>query len=515
MQKLYALGLVLLFTIPLVSCEDDDEVRDPKLISTFQIVRFPNDPCVGSNSVNGTCYTSQECSDKSGTSAGSCADGFGVCCTFIIDTCGSTTSENLTQWKNPSTITAGNCDLTVMPIDDSICSIRLDLTAFVITGPSSDTSARIRRKFGHPFQDLGDTDYGETGSALTGSCLTDTFSATSASISSSPPTICGSAKGEHMYLEADVDRGNYLTFYIADAAASSVTAYPKGVTTLATRSWQIEITQIECTSKTLPPVGCTKYYYNAAGVAQLKSSNWQQSSSTTFGIHLGMQHDRYCIRRERSMCVGCFAAADTNFAVSGRYIAGTAATQANYVVPYGCCGYSTMASLEAVGTQANNLVDGTNSGDAIAADFYDKGLTQWGWDCVIIPGAYVQTADDFSVETVSAEASLKQVLAESPTANIHPIPSGPQICGHSKGLGPGIDELDTSHGWAQDNARLLSLGFSVNLTVCSRQTPFVLEFMSDDLEGVGGGTTAGQSEQMATDGRMSLGFNINFKQFGC
>ena len=44
-----------------------------------------------------------------------------------------------------------------------------------------------------------------------------------------------------MYLEADVDRGNYLTFYIADAAASSVTAYPKGVTTLATRSWQIEV----------------------------------------------------------------------------------------------------------------------------------------------------------------------------------------------------------------------------------------------------------------------------------
>ena len=31
MQKLYALGLVLLFTIPLVSCEDDEEVRDPKL----------------------------------------------------------------------------------------------------------------------------------------------------------------------------------------------------------------------------------------------------------------------------------------------------------------------------------------------------------------------------------------------------------------------------------------------------------------------------------------------------
>ena len=44
-----------------------------------------------------------------------------------------------------------------------------------------------------------------------------------------------------VYLEADVNNGNYLTFYIADAAASSVTAYPKGVTTLATRSWQIEV----------------------------------------------------------------------------------------------------------------------------------------------------------------------------------------------------------------------------------------------------------------------------------
>ena len=128
-----------------------------------------------------------------------------------------------------------------------------------------------------------------------------------------------------------------------------------------------------------------------------------------------------------------------------------------------------MASLEAIGTQANNLVDGTNSGDAIQADFYNKGLTQWGWDCVIIPGAFVQTTDDFSpVDGTAAVANLQQVLAESPTANIHPIPSGPQICGHSKGLGPGIEELDTSHGWAQDNARLLSLGYSVNLTVCCK-----------------------------------------------
>ena len=36
--------------------------------------------CVGSSSRNGTCYTESECEDKGGTAAGSCADGFGVCC---------------------------------------------------------------------------------------------------------------------------------------------------------------------------------------------------------------------------------------------------------------------------------------------------------------------------------------------------------------------------------------------------------------------------------------------------
>merc|ERR1739844_819846 len=137
MQKSYSIGLILVLIAPFVYCEDGEGTRDEKLISTFQIVRFPNDPCVGSNSRNGTCYTSQECSDKSGTSAGSCADGFGVCCTFIITTCGSTSSENLTHWTQPSTVSSGSCALTVCPIDDSICSLRLDFTKFEITGPST------------------------------------------------------------------------------------------------------------------------------------------------------------------------------------------------------------------------------------------------------------------------------------------------------------------------------------------------------------------------------------------
>ena len=47
---------------------------------TWQIDRFNNGPCQG-DSKNGTCYTTEECETKGGTNSGSCASGYGVCCT--------------------------------------------------------------------------------------------------------------------------------------------------------------------------------------------------------------------------------------------------------------------------------------------------------------------------------------------------------------------------------------------------------------------------------------------------
>ncbi len=48
--------------------------------SLFSIVRFPNLACTSTDGQNGTCYSTQECVDSGGTSVGSCAGGFGVCC---------------------------------------------------------------------------------------------------------------------------------------------------------------------------------------------------------------------------------------------------------------------------------------------------------------------------------------------------------------------------------------------------------------------------------------------------
>jgi len=508
MLRLDSIVVLLVLIASLTSClADEESKRDEKLISTFQIVRFPNDPCVGSNTRNGTCYTSQECSDKSGTSAGSCADGFGVCCTFIISTCGKTTSENLTAWTQDTTIasTGGTCSLKVCPIDDSICSIRLDFTTFVITGPSTDSLARVRRRFGHPTMELADA-YAIQGSAQTTSCLTDVFYMRGASPSSTPPSVCATMTGHHMYMEADVDNCNDLTFHLADAATTTAQAITnKGITTLATRTWDITITQIECTSAVNPPVGCTKYFYNAAGRAQITSHNWQV---TTTSIHLGQQHERYCIRRERGMCVGCFATVDSGFQISGR-----SGSNVHYTLPGGCCGYATQTAFGDA-MAANYETDGNGLGGAVAAT---TGLTQTGWDCIIIPGAFLNS-NNGDVNSIASQTSavIQQVITAANT-DIN-TGSGPQICGQGAGIGGGVENIRTEM-WVGIKANLQATaeGVNENRTVCTRSTPFILEFMSDDLDGLGGAAGAAENTEISTAGAAgsNLGFTLTHTQLSC
>jgi len=66
----------------LATLANSAELRDGAgKLAIFQVVKFPNIPCeVTGGTKNGTCYTSEECSDRGGVSDGSCADGYGVCC---------------------------------------------------------------------------------------------------------------------------------------------------------------------------------------------------------------------------------------------------------------------------------------------------------------------------------------------------------------------------------------------------------------------------------------------------
>ena len=82
--------LVLQLLLSFAAAEAGQE-RETKQI--FNIVRFPNTACGSADNFNGTCYTASECSALGGSSSGSCAQGFGVCCVFSLS-CGSRTNAN-------------------------------------------------------------------------------------------------------------------------------------------------------------------------------------------------------------------------------------------------------------------------------------------------------------------------------------------------------------------------------------------------------------------------------------
>merc|ERR1712241_220739 len=122
----------LLLTVSVSSTRaEDDQVeeseREGKVIPIFQVVKFPNDVCKGT-SYNGTCYTAEECNSKGGKNDGSCASGFGVCCTFALS-CGSS-----------STAVTSPCMYTICKCNTNICRIRFDFTTFILASAVAGTA---------------------------------------------------------------------------------------------------------------------------------------------------------------------------------------------------------------------------------------------------------------------------------------------------------------------------------------------------------------------------------------
>jgi len=303
--------------------------RVGKLLSIFQVVRFPNNPCIGANNKNGTCYTSDECDQKGGATTGSCAQGFGVCCTFTVG-CGQMSSENCTYFTSTGS-EGGTCRVSICKCSSNICQLRLDLSTFSITGPSTDTTNIGKATAG--------TLTGEGVKMSTGTqCLTDVFQVTGAT-GTNPPPICGSASGEHMYVDAD-DACNELSFSLGTSAAT-------GTTLVSNRQWNIKISQYECGYSNLAPSGCTQWFFGDDATGTVMTFNFDN------GVHLANQNQNICVRRERGNCKICWTTAiDTDFQVSGK-----SNNMSGFVKGTLCCGYG------------------------------QKGTKTEGYDCVQIPGA--------------------------------------------------------------------------------------------------------------------------------
>jgi len=304
-----------------------------------------------------------------------------------------------------------------------------------------------------------------------------------------------------MYMEADVDRGNKIWFVFTDIATSDTTqtTITRGVGTLATRDWEITISQIECSSATLPPAGCTKYFWANSGRAYVTNYNYNSAAVAAANVHLAQQHERMCIRRERGKCTGCFAAdAAIAFALSLPHDENAALT--HVTVAGGCCGYWTHDAAAIAETTAGQETQGM----ATAAG------AQIGWDCIIIPGAFQLTNN--AAGAALATPTAAQLQSSVSTAALAITPQGPQICGTGGHIGPGVAILNQIPHDAGEGANSVA-GINTTFSVCTRNVPFTLEFMSDDLEGLG--SIDANTEFGVATMPYGQGFNLHFTQLDC
>merc|ERR1719362_1162990 len=262
------------------------DTREGKVLPVFQVVKFPNDVCAGA-SRNGTCYTAEECSTKGGTSDGSCASGFGVCCVFALS-CGGSASENQTYLIQSSVTTLTSpCKYTICPSSTDICRIRFDFTTMVLAGAVAGTVTAAATAVGAA---------GTLNGPLIGDCVDDQFSI-SGGTGRSTPTICGTNTGYHMIVDAD-STGN--TCHTA--------LFNIGGTTSTSRSWNILITQYACgdTDSSGWP-GCLQYYTASANTIQNFGFPPTITAVTSKVTHLSNQHYDICIRRASGSCYICYS----------------------------------------------------------------------------------------------------------------------------------------------------------------------------------------------------------------
>ena len=106
----------------------ETQTRDERLFNVFSIVKFPNEGCNTTDNTYGVCYSPTECLSLGGSSRGSCASGFGVCCSFT-GSCGGSTSLNNTYFTS-SDGSSSPCSFSVCRSSSDICQIRLGFDTF-------------------------------------------------------------------------------------------------------------------------------------------------------------------------------------------------------------------------------------------------------------------------------------------------------------------------------------------------------------------------------------------------
>jgi len=256
----------------------------------FNIVRFPNDHCDAGGSRNGTCYTKEECSNKGGTEDGSCASGYGVCCTFVVN-CGVSISENNTYFESDGD-EKSHCSISVCKASEKIVQLRLDFITFSLLGPET-AATTVGKALNGVFSNTAEEGKQVT---LQTRCMQDIFSVSNPG-GPSPPKICGYNSDTHMYVDMGQDCVD-LTLQLSAASTNP--------------TWNIRITQYEMNYENLAPFGCTQYFWkedsDSDGKGVITSYNYNGGQ----GYHLADQNQVICIRREEDKTRICYFTASLN-----------------------------------------------------------------------------------------------------------------------------------------------------------------------------------------------------------
>merc|ERR1712156_828992 len=312
----------------------------------FNVVRFPNTACGSANNFNGTCYTASECSALGGSSSGSCASGFGVCCVFSLS-CGGRTNANTSYATVSSFSTTSDrdpCTYTYCRCSEDVCKLRIDFETMVIADPVTTISTPAADNLVSPESfSLGD-------------CLTDTLTVSVPGMTS-PPVICGYNTGQHMFVPA------------CPSCVTITLDIDTGTTT--TRNWQIKVTQYECGNQMAPEEECLQYHTADTGI--IANFNWDSSQTTSASVldqvHLSDQYYNICIGRGRGYCSICYSPRITGEAGGAASFGLTACNPANAGdgnagscqanVGSFCTGYS----------KANQALAGNNAGTIGLGDY--------------------------------------------------------------------------------------------------------------------------------------------------
>merc|ERR1711884_902288 len=272
-------SIFLLLFFACSCCSKFNATRREKTFSLFSVDQFPNDVCTSTSGTytNGTCITSSECGDRGGTTSGSCAAGFGVCCIYTYSATGSVITQNVTYIVNPSypsnyapTTTPATISYTIQKTSCDVCRLRLDFEVFILTVPSCAAQFAVNGVTVGPAWGICNTDYMniKTTAHQTVSSTTGNYG--------NYPYLCGTNSGQHAYIDMSCTCTDTATleFVLGDATNNN---------------WKIKTTQLSCDDRDVASTeGCFQYFTAESGSFQ---SYGFQSSAMICG-----QNYATCIR---------------------------------------------------------------------------------------------------------------------------------------------------------------------------------------------------------------------------